>query len=168
MGAEKKVKKGGGEVKKVGCWPSPGCHDKCGLLVDVEDGRMVGIKANPEHPIPQGCGDRLPHLVKWQYHPEQLMYPLKRAGDRGEGKWQRIAWDQALDEIAVKLKEMKEEAGPESLVVAEGTYRSGPFWVRSRFCSLFGNPQNVTHPGIVCMLNCNSVDIWAWEVCAEV
>ena len=143
----------GVEVRKVGCWPSPGCHDKCGLLVRVEDGRMMEVKGNPEHPISQGCGDKLPHLVKWQYHPDQLMYPLKRAGDRGENRWERVTWDQALNEIAEKLRAIKAEYGAESLAVTEGTYRSDMYGIRSRFLNLFGNPSNIGCAGTVCMCN---------------
>lgn len=144
-------------IKKAAC---TFCYANCGVLVHIENGKVTRVEGNREHQLTRGhvC-ERVGYAARWLYHPEQLMYPLKRAGDRGEGKWQQITWDQALDEIAGKLREIKEEPGPESLVVAEGTYRSGPFWVRSRFCSLFGNPQNVTHPGIVCMLNCNSVDM---------
>ena len=143
----------GGETKRVGCWPSPGCHDKCGLLVRVEGGRMVGVKGNPDHPISQGCSDRLPHLIKWQYHPDQLMYPLKRAGERGENNWERISWDQALDEIADELKRLKHQYGAETLALTEGTYRSDMYGIRSRFLNLFGNPGNIGCAGTVCMCN---------------
>jgi len=86
------------EVKKVTCWASPGCHQRCGLLVTVKDGRIVGIKGNPEYSSPgHGCADRMPHFAKWLYHSEQLLHPLKRMGERGENKWERISWDQALD-----------------------------------------------------------------------
>jgi len=126
--------------------------------VHVKDGKVVKVEGNKENPISRGhvC-ERVGYAAKWLYHPEHLNYPLKRAGARGEGKWQRISWDQALDEIAEKLKSIKAQYGAESLVFAEGTYRGSPFWMRSRFASLFGNPQNITHPGISCMLNCNSL-----------
>jgi anaerobic selenocysteine-containing dehydrogenase len=53
-----------------------------------------------------------------------LNTPLKRAGERGEGKWKTIPWRQALDEIARKLKVLVRKYGPECLAFAEGTYRS--------------------------------------------
>lgn len=142
-------------VKKAAC---TFCYANCSVLVHVKDNRVIKIEPNRENPLSHGhvC-ERIGYAIKWLYHPDQLMYPLKRAGERGNGKWQRVTWDQALDEITAKLKSIKATYGPESLVVAEGTYRSGPFWARSRFCSLFGNPQNITHPGISCMLNCNSM-----------
>jgi anaerobic selenocysteine-containing dehydrogenase len=55
------------------------------------------------------------------YHPNRLLYPLKRAGARGEGKWQRITWDEALNTIASKLKEIKEKYGPEAIHVSCGS-----------------------------------------------
>jgi thiosulfate reductase/polysulfide reductase chain A len=92
---------------------------------------------------------------------------LKRAGERGEGKWERITWDQALDEIAAKLGDLKEKYGPETLAVTEGTLRGTLFWMRSRFLNLFGNPQNVFHPGVTCALNRYSIGqaIAGWRVC---
>src|SRR4030042_4209269 len=153
MTIKKAIHKGGGEVKKTGCWPSPGCHNKCGLLIRVKDGRIAGIKGNPEYPSPQGCSDRLPHLMKWQYHPEQLMHPLKRIGDRGENRWKKISWDQALNEIAEKLKKIKTEYGAESLALDEGTYRSDLYGIRTRFLNLFGNPGNIGCACTICMCN---------------
>ena len=143
------------EIKKACCCF---CFANCSVLVHVRDGKVVRVEGNKESPISHGhvC-ERVGYAAKWLYHPEHLQYPLKRAGERGEGKWQRISWDEALDEIAAKLKSFKERYGAESLVFAEGTYRGSPFWPRSRFASLFGNPQNITHPGISCMLNCNSL-----------
>jgi thiosulfate reductase/polysulfide reductase chain A len=143
------------EIKKAGCCF---CFANCAVLVHVKDGKVTRVEGNKESPISHGhvC-ERVGYAAKWLYHPDHLTYPLKRAGNRGEGKWQRISWDQALDEIAEKLLQIKAQYGAESLVFAEGTYRGSPFWPRSRFASLFGNPQNITHPGISCMLNCNSM-----------
>lgn len=55
------------------------------------------------------------------YHPDRLLYPLKRIGERGEGKWERISWEQAFSTIAGKLKEIKEEYGPEAIHVSCGS-----------------------------------------------
>ncbi len=100
-------------TKKIFCWPSPGCHSECGLLadVDVKNNKIVKLRPNPDNPVSQGwvCRDRFPHHLKWLYAPFQLMYPLKRVGARGEGKWERISWDQAMDEIASALHISKSE-----------------------------------------------------------
>ncbi|MCR4420810.1 MAG: molybdopterin-dependent oxidoreductase [Clostridia bacterium] len=147
----------GAEVKKAICWASPGCHDQCSILVQVdEEGRITKIRGNRElgnGRFFRGCPDRLPYLIRWLYHPEQLMYPLKRVGSRGENKRERISWDQALDEIAEKLREIKARYGPESLALTEGTYRSDMYGIRSRFLHLFGNPGNIGCPGTICGCN---------------
>ena len=83
---ETESNKGNIEVKKVVCWASPGCHDICGILVTVEDGRIVKISGNRKTVngtrLFRSCPDRLPYLAKWLYHPDQLMHPLKRVGEQ--------------------------------------------------------------------------------------
>lgn len=144
----------GVEVKKTMCWPSPGCHCNCGLLVRIKDNRILGIRGNPEFPYNRGSVClRIPHFRKWLDHPDQLMHPLKRQGARGENRWERISWDQALDEIAAKLKAIKDEHGAESLSTIEGTYRSDFYAIRARFLNLFGNPANVGASGTACACN---------------
>jgi anaerobic selenocysteine-containing dehydrogenase len=138
-------------VKKTVCGY---CANLCGVLVHVEDGNIVKIEGNPEHPLSQGFTCERCHLaIKWLYHPDQLMYPLKRVGQRGEGRWQRVGWDEALAEIGGKLNELKDKYGPETLGVFSGTYRGNDYWPCGRFLSLFGNPQNIFGPGIICGLN---------------
>ena len=80
------------------------CHPRCGLLLEMEDGTVVGVKGNKDHPVTRGmiC-NRGRLMVDHLYHPERINFPLKRAGDRGAGQWQRVSWDQALDEVAEKL-----------------------------------------------------------------
>jgi len=144
----------GVEVKKTMCWPSPGCHCNCGLLVSVKDNKILSIKGNPEFPYNRGsvC-QRIPYFRKWLDHPDQLMHPLKRQGERGENRWEEITWEQALDEIAAKLQAIKANYGAESLSTIEGTYRSDFYAIRARFLNLFGNPANVGASGTACACN---------------
>lgn len=140
------------EVKKAGCCF---CAVSCGVLVHIKDGVITKVEPNPENRLSQGFGCiRLQYAIKWLYHPDQLKHPLKRQGKRGEGKWLRITWEQAIGEITRKLNELKGKHGPQTLAVIEGTYRGENLWTRSRFCNLFGNPQNIFHPGVICGLNC--------------
>ncbi|MFH1031844.1 MAG: molybdopterin-dependent oxidoreductase [Chloroflexota bacterium] len=145
------------EVKRVVCYASPGCHNNCSLLVSVKDGQIVKIRGNRERIHGrrgfQSCPDRMPHLIQWLYHPDQLMHPLKRVGERGENKWQQISYGQALDEIAEKLKQIKAKYGAESLTVIEGTERNDIYAIRTRFLNVFGNPRNVGDPGVICACN---------------
>ena len=77
------------------------CHNNCGMLVHVQDGVIREIKGNPDHPMNHGAlcvkGKAMRELV---YAPDRVRQPLKRAGERGEGRWQAISWDEALDTIA--------------------------------------------------------------------
>jgi thiosulfate reductase / polysulfide reductase chain A len=145
----------GVEVRKTICWPSPGCHCNCGLLVSVKNNKILGIRGNPDFPFNRGavCAERVPHFRKWQEHPDQLMYPFKRQGERGGNRWERISWEQALDEIAAKLQALKEDYGAECLSTIEGTYRSDFYAIRARFLNLFGNPGNVGASGTACACN---------------
>jgi thiosulfate reductase / polysulfide reductase chain A len=141
----------GTETKKVTCWASPGCAHQCGLLVNVKDGKIVSMKGNRESPSKGAhCAERFPHFIKWLEHPDQLKYPLKRKGERGENKWERISWEQALNEIADKLKKLKARYGAETLSIIEGTYRSDLYGIRGRFLNLFGNPGNLGTAGTTC------------------
>lgn len=93
------------------------CPDACSVLVQVEDGRAVKLRGNPEHPVTRGflCGKVAQYLDR-QYSPERLLYPQKRIGAKGEGKFARIGWDEALDTIAARLKAIANEHGPESIL----------------------------------------------------
>ena len=99
-----------------------GCHCECGVLVNVENGIVTKVGGDPGHPMNRGfvCvkGEAYPQLV---HHPDRLKFPLRRAGERGEGKWKRVSWDEALDSVARKLTEIKEEYGTESIASIHGT-----------------------------------------------
>ncbi len=88
-----------------------GCMSGCGVLVHREDGKVTGITGDPDHPQNRGrlCikGVTYDELV---YHPDRIKHPLKRVGVRGEGKWMEISWDQALDEIAAKLNDIRKRS----------------------------------------------------------
>ncbi len=101
--------------------PGWGDHEFCALKTIVRDGKIhhtekcdkyVGIEAQEGFICQKG-------LTSWRqvYNPERLLKPLKRVGERGEGKWEEISWEQALDEIAAKLLEIREKYGPESLCI---------------------------------------------------
>ena len=147
--------KEGVETKQIVCWPGPGCHSQCGLIAEVKDGKLVRLRGNPDYPLSKGfaCGARSNHLPEWLYHPCQLLYPLKRVGERGENRWERISWDQAMDEIADKLKRLTAKYGPETLATATGTCRSDLYGIQARFLNLLGNPVNHTTPGTICFCN---------------
>ena len=86
------------------------CESACGLLayVDKDTGEVRKFEGNPAHPGSRGrnCA-KGPATHNQIYDPERILYPLKRVGERGEGKWKRIGWDQALAEISEKMRESK-------------------------------------------------------------
>lgn len=97
------------------------CYMGDGVLVHVKDGRVVKIQGDPESPVTDGdhiCAKCRNVVEGTLYHPDRLKYPLKRAGARGEGKWERISWDQAVDEISEKILEVSDKYGPLSFAAS--------------------------------------------------
>ncbi len=93
------------------------CPDTCSLLVNVEDGTASKLRGNPDHVVTRGflCGKVAQYLER-EYSPDRLLYPQKRVGKKGEGRFARISWDEALDTIARKLDGIADEFGPESIL----------------------------------------------------
>lgn len=83
------------------------CPDTCAMLVTVRDGQAVEIKGDPEHPNTAGvlC-TKVSRYLERTYHPDRLLHPLKRIGPKGEGRFERISWDEALSTIAARLKDI--------------------------------------------------------------
>ncbi|MDP2718774.1 MAG: molybdopterin-dependent oxidoreductase [Dehalococcoidia bacterium] len=138
------------EVNSTCMW----CHSHCAVTVKIEDGILSGIDANVNHPhaklftpLVRSC-PRARAAVQYFYHPDRLHHPLKRMKDRGEGKWQQITWEQALDEIARSLLQLKEKYGPEAIANTQGTGRTHEEF-RLRFFNLLGSPNNISQ-GMIC------------------
>ena len=93
------------------------CPDCCSLLINVDDGKGTRLRGNPNHPITQGflCG-KVARYLEREYSPDRLLYPQKRIGTKGEGKFQRISWDEALDTIANRLSAIAAEYGSEAIL----------------------------------------------------
>jgi anaerobic selenocysteine-containing dehydrogenase len=86
------------------------CPDTCGMLVTVEDGVAVKIQGDPTMPFTEGtlC-TKVAYYLERTYSPERVLYPQKRVGRKGEGRFRRVSWDEALEEIAARLKEVAAE-----------------------------------------------------------
>ena len=80
------------------------CPDTCALIITVEDGVATEVKGDPDHPTTAGvlC-TKVSRYAERTYHPDRLLYPMRRVGKKGEGKFERITWEQAIDEIATRL-----------------------------------------------------------------
>lgn len=117
------------------------CHNSCRIIATLEDGRLVKVKGDPDDPRTQGalCSKGLA-ATQIAYDPRRITTPLRRKGPRGSGEWERISWDDALTEIADKLKDLKERHGPRSIGFFRG---QGSGWgfqylMLQRFCNTFG------------------------------
>ncbi|MDQ2844206.1 MAG: molybdopterin-dependent oxidoreductase [Acidobacteriota bacterium] len=94
------------------------CPDCCSLLVDVdENGAGSRLRGDPNHPVTQGflCG-KVARYLEREYSPHRLLYPQRRIGAKGEGRFTRITWDEALDEIAARFKTISHEHGSEAIL----------------------------------------------------
>jgi len=81
------------------------CPDTCSLLTTVQDGVAIKVQGNPAHPLTDGvlC-TKVSRYTERTYHPERVLHPLKRSGPKGSGQFERVSWDEALSDIAAKLK----------------------------------------------------------------
>ena len=109
---------------RVGC-PAHNCGGRCVLLATVRDGRIVRLEADDrpdvlEAPQLRACARGRSYLRR-QYHPDRLLHPLKRVGKRGEGRFERVSWDEALDLVASEMRRVRETYGPGALFVPYGT-----------------------------------------------
>jgi anaerobic selenocysteine-containing dehydrogenase len=80
------------------------CPDTCSLLTTVQDGVAIKVQGNPNHPLTDGvlC-TKVSRYTERTYHPDRLLYPMKRVGPKGSGQFQQVSWDAALSDIATRL-----------------------------------------------------------------
>jgi anaerobic selenocysteine-containing dehydrogenase len=124
------------------------CPGRCARKAVVEHGKIIAWEQDWESGLPtEFCPmTKGVAVIEICDHPARLKYPQKRTGAKGEGKWQRISWDDALDTIAEKLMELKEKYGPEALAMCLGEPKGMEYAFGQRFASCFGTP-NVITPG---------------------
>jgi len=93
------------------------CPDTCSMVFEVENGKLLSVKGNADHPMTRGglCV-KLKDYEKRHYHPDRLLYPLRRTGPKGSGQFERISWDEALDEITTRWKAIIDEYGPQAII----------------------------------------------------
>ncbi len=94
------------------------CPDACSLLIDVdESGHGSKLRGNPAHPVTRGflCG-KVARYLEREYDPNRILHPLRRIGAKGEGRFTRISWQEALGEIAARIQSTAAEFGSESIL----------------------------------------------------
>jgi thiosulfate reductase/polysulfide reductase chain A len=123
------------------------CHGGCGAFLYVKNGRLEKVQGDPKSPLNKGwmCikGLRTPEITN---HPSRLTEPLRRKGPRGSGEWEKVSWEEVLEEIAVKIGAIRNESGPESIAIGQGTGRHHYMHV-VRFANALGTP-NWFEPGL--------------------
>lgn len=130
-------------VTRTSGWSPPGDHPVgCGMKLYVKDNRLVKVEGEPSHPISQGrlC-IRCLSLPEYVHHPDRIIYPMKRVGQRGENNWQRISWDEAYDMIEKNVRKFQKEYGPESIFTVIGTGRDVWHTVPKITFSAFESPN---------------------------
>jgi anaerobic selenocysteine-containing dehydrogenase len=131
------------------------CRSRCGCVSVVEDGRLVAVEPDPEHPTGQSLcvkGRAAPELV---YSPDRLLHPVRRTRPRGDADpgWIRIGWEEALDWTAGRMRAVAERHGPEAVAFAvttpSGTAMSDSLGWVERLIRLFGSP-NIIYAAELC------------------
>lgn len=135
-------------MKEKARWVKTHCsrmdHGGCALLVAVEGNRIVAVKGDPDgflnrgYICPKGlaAADRLAH-------PGRLTYPMKRAGDRGQGRWERISWTEAIEIIRTRLGGIREREGARAVAFVQGMPKGLELFGLVRLANLFGSPNVV-------------------------
>lgn len=126
-------------------------HGGCALLVGVTDNQIVKVKGDPDGFLNRGyiCSKGIASPDRLN-HPDRLKYPLKRIGARGEGKWKKITWEEALAYTADNLNRIKDEYGAKSVAFGVGMPKGLEHFILIRLANLFGSPnviasQDVCH-----------------------
>ena len=136
------------KIYKTAC---RGCHGGCLFDLTVEDGKVTKAVPSKDGPLNKGraCVKGL-SIIEQMYHPDRLLYPQKRIGSRGSGKWQRISWDEAYATIAEKVNALIKENGTECVSTLTGTGRHHLPYL-ARFGNAIGTPNATSAGGLICL-----------------
>jgi anaerobic selenocysteine-containing dehydrogenase len=129
------------------CWQ---CVTRDGIVAYVEDGRLVKIEGNPKLPRTNGvlCA-RGQGGVNQVYDPDRILYPMKRVGPRGSGRWRRISWEEAKRELVSKMKKLKDQGQPERFMFHYGRMKDTTSTiVKKYFLQAYGSGTMGNHTAI--------------------
>jgi len=126
------------------------CYNSCGVLIRVKGGKPISIEGDPTHPISRGvlCRKGLSSL-EYLTSPHRLKHPLISKGERGQGKWEEVSWDKALEKLGEGLKRVEEKYSVLSIVFMRGASKGLTDDYFARFANLVGSP-NISSPAPVC------------------
>ena len=116
------------------------CPDTCAWVVEVRDGTAETLSGDPAHPFTRGtlCA-KVNHYLERVYHPDRVLHPLKRAGRKGEGRFVRVSWDEALTDIASGWQAIVQESGAEAILPYSSAGTQGLIQTASLDRRLFGS-----------------------------
>ena len=119
-------------------------HGGCSLIVGVKNNKIVKVKGDPEGFLNKGyvCAKGIASPDRLN-HPHRLKNPLKRMGDRGAGKWQKISWNEAIAEICENFNRIKDTCGAKSVAFCQGMPKGLELFVLTRLANTFGSPNVV-------------------------
>jgi anaerobic selenocysteine-containing dehydrogenase len=144
----------GNDLTVLGVCPLD-CPDACGWAVTVRDGVAVNLRGDPNHPYTKGalCA-KVNRYLEHAAAPDRIRYPMRRIGSKGEGRFERIGWDEALDEIATRLRRTIDEYGGEAIWPFWGTGNMGVLQglagnVGRRFFNVLGSTN---HSATICSI----------------
>lgn len=129
------------------CW---NCVTRDAMVGFVENGRLVKLEGHPDSIRGRGkiCSKGAAGINQL-YDPDRVLYPMKRAGQRGEGKWKRISWDEALSELAGRMKKLRDEGHPEKFMFHYGRMKaSSSKIVKDVFLASYGTTTISDHTSI--------------------
>ncbi len=125
------------------------CPSGCGVLARVANGRVVKLEGNPMHPINLGAlcpkGQATPELV---YNPDRVAGPMQRVGERGSGQWKPVTWDDAVQQVAMKLNDLRDGGHPERSALMVGETRGQQRSFFERFMQAVGSPNTISHDSL--------------------
>jgi len=128
------------------CWS---CVTRDPMIGFVEDGRLVKLEGQPNSIRGQGkiCAKGAAGINQL-YDPDRILYPMKRVGKRGEGKWKRISWDDALNELTPRLKKLRDEGHPEKFMFHYGRMKASSSKIVKGFLGAYGTKTVAGHTSI--------------------
>jgi anaerobic selenocysteine-containing dehydrogenase len=112
------------------------------MIAHVRNGKIVALYGDSQHPLNKGalCA-KGSSALQFEYDGDRILYPLIRVGERGEGKWRRVSWEEALDYVAKRLKEIERKYGPESIACHTGCECEESVYLDRRFWDAAGWPN---------------------------
>ncbi|MBF0624713.1 MAG: molybdopterin-dependent oxidoreductase [Magnetococcales bacterium] len=128
------------------CWQ---CVTRCPIIGYVEDGRLVKIEGQPDSIRTRGvlCA-KGQGGVNQSSDPDRILHPMKRVGKRGEGRWQRISWDEALGDLAARMKKLREAGEPEKVMFHYGRMKASSSKLIGLFFETYGTKTIGNHTAI--------------------